>query len=80
VKQSAVQSAAASPGRSRRLRLPLALALLPVAAFSAFGFLAAFEPNPWWKTGPWWLGCAVAGLGAVTGVVLLWKQRQPPIA
>lgn len=41
------------------LRLPLALALLFFTAFSGFGFPAAFEPNPSWRTWLWRIGYAL---------------------
>ena len=58
------------------LRLCLALVLLPVAAFAAFGFLATFEPNPWWVTWPWRVAYAALAVTSLAGVVKLLGKRR----
>jgi len=50
-------------------RLLASLALLAVAGFCAFGFMASFEPGCWWG----WKA-VYAGLGAacLAGTVMVW--------
>jgi len=62
-------------------RLPallLALLVLPLLAFSAFGFLASFEPLP--NPLPWRIGYAVAALvlAAVEIRLLVRVAKGPP--
>jgi len=62
-------------------RLPallLALLVLPLLAFSAFGFLATFEPLP--NPLPWRIGYAVAVLVLATAEIRLLVRvaKGPP--
>lgn len=60
-------------------RVAIAAPLVTVAAFTAFGFLATFEPNPWWITWPWRVAYLALGLGSLAGVLkLLIKRRAKP--
>jgi hypothetical protein len=56
-------------------RLVLMVFLLLVAGFSAFGFLATFEPGPAEVMWAWRVGYGVLHLGAWAGMVGLFKKR-----
>ena len=49
------------------------LALLAIAAFCAFGFLASFEPGNGWE---WKLGYGAVGCGCLVGVVALLRRKE----
>ena len=59
------------------LRILAALAFLALAAFCLFGFMASFEPSdaPRW---PWKIGYALAGIGAITASLRLFRQAKRP--
>jgi hypothetical protein len=51
------------------LRMILAVALLGVAGFCLFGFLASYEYSDPMKRLPWQIGYGVLGAGCLAGVV-----------
>jgi hypothetical protein len=55
------------------LRIVGSLALLAIALFCAFGFIASFEPGNGW---PWKVVYGVLFFGCLVGVVALLRKRK----
>jgi hypothetical protein len=80
VKQNDVAPVAESRNLPLWLRFLLAVALLCVTGFCGVGFLATFEPNPWWVTWPWRLAYTAAGFACLAGIgkLLVGQKTNPP--
>jgi hypothetical protein len=61
---------AASRPRTTSMKILLTLALLPFLLFSAYGFLATFEPGP--GAIPWRVVYSVGALAAAAGIWKAW--------
>ncbi len=61
--------------RSRFPRVLAAFALVGVALFCVFGFLASYEYSEPSKRLPWQIGYGVLGVACLSGAVLLLRRK-----
>ena len=58
------------------MRIIGALALLALAAFCVFGFMASYEYHDAAKRLPWQIGYGMLGLACLSGAILLLRRRR----
>ena len=58
------------------VRIIATVALVAVAGFSVFGFLAAGEVPDWPAQLPWRIGYAILGLVCLAGIWLEWPRKR----
>lgn len=59
------------------LRIIGAIALLAVASFCSFGFMASYEYTEAFRRLPWQLGYGLVGIACLFGIVAIFRPRNP---